>query len=66
MNAPVSTGLKFVMNDLSNRTTLWSRNGNMADQWSHAFVKIPKGDPNHPQKWLEFDGKFRALTFSNT
>ncbi len=55
LNAPAKTGLTLSIRDNQNYTILWSRKGNGADVWTHAFVKVPKVTDNI-DKYIEFDG----------
>lgn len=55
LNAPAKTGLNLSIRDNTNFTVLWSRKGNMADTWTHAYVKVPKVTDNI-DKYIEFDG----------
>ena len=54
LGGPINAALTVAMNDQSNsRAELWKRNGNQADTWSHAYVRIAQ---NFTGKWVEFAG----------
>ncbi len=52
LNGPSASGLTITLKSKSNKTELWKRKGNLADTWSHAYVRAQIiGD-----QWLEFEG----------
>jgi hypothetical protein len=53
LGGPISSGLYVATRNRNNRTQLWKRNGNMADTWSHGYVKIPS---DIQDRWVEFEG----------
>ncbi len=54
LGGPISTVLYVVTRNRFNYTQLFKRNGNNADTWSHAYVKIPG---NMTDRWVEFEGR---------
>ena len=52
LGIPFNSGLIIALKSDSNRTELWKRNGNKADIWSHAYVRIPNNLTNN---WIEFE-----------
>ena len=53
LGGPISSGLYVYTRNRNNSTLLWKRNGNNADTWSHAYVKVPA---NLQDRWVEFEG----------
>ncbi|CAF0741635.1 unnamed protein product, partial [Brachionus calyciflorus] len=54
LNGPINSGLTIALRNSNNRTELWKRLGNVADTWSHAYVRVPSNSTLN--KWLEFEG----------
>ena len=53
MNGQVNSALSVSLLNKSNRLLIWNRKSNIADTWSHAYVRVPNNLTNN---WLEFDG----------
>ncbi|RNA26976.1 MAM and LDL-receptor class A domain-containing 2-like [Brachionus plicatilis] len=54
LNGPINSGLTVALRNANNRTELWKRFGNVADIWSHAYVRVPSNLTVN--KWIEFEG----------
>ena len=54
LNGPINSGLTVALKSTSTKIELWKRLGNVADTWSHAYVKVPSNLTI--TRWIEFEG----------
>lgn len=60
LGGPINSGMSVNLRDKTAKSTLWSRKGNQADTWSHAYVTIPKQDR---ARWLEIEADLSAAFY---
>ena len=53
LGGSMTSALSIGVRDRNSRLEVWKRNGNRADTWSHAYVRLPN---NTVDKWVEFEG----------
>ena len=55
LGGPINTGLSVNIYSRRNITEIWKRSGNLADEWSHAYINLPLFDS---QNSVEFEGDY--------